>query len=108
MLDNSIAQILSTQIQLETKVSNLQDELEQILIYIDNDVQEKRELKQLTINLEETIKIKGGNLERLFGKSKENIGILYERLNSSDSEVDTLKTKSGIVLIVMGIVKAFK
>ncbi|XP_076088538.1 uncharacterized protein LOC143058950 [Mytilus galloprovincialis] len=76
MLDNSIAQILSTQIQLESKVSNLQDELEQILIYIDNAVQEKRELKLLTANLEEMIKIKGGNLERLFGKSKENIELL--------------------------------
>ncbi|CAG2199891.1 unnamed protein product [Mytilus edulis] len=58
MLDNSIAQRLSTQIQLESKVSNLQDELEQISIYIDNDVQEKKELKLLTANLEEMIKIK--------------------------------------------------
>ncbi|XP_063412587.1 uncharacterized protein LOC134695294 [Mytilus trossulus] len=53
---------------------------------------EKKELKQLTTNLEEMIKIKGGNLERLFGKSKQNIiGMLYERLNNCDSEVDTLK-----------------
>ncbi|CAC5368067.1 unnamed protein product [Mytilus coruscus] len=98
MLDNSMAQLLSTQIQLETKVSNLQDDLEQISIYIDKDVKEKKKMKQLTTNLEEIIKLKGCNLERLFNKSEENkdmIDILYERLNSS--EVKGLTTKSELL-----------
>ncbi|CAC5379936.1 unnamed protein product [Mytilus coruscus] len=98
MLDNSMAQLLSTQIQLETKVSNLQDDLEQISIYIDKDVKEKTKMKQPTTNLEEIIKLKGCNLERLFNKSEENkdmIDILYERLNSS--EVKGLTTKSELL-----------
>ncbi|CAC5400073.1 DZIP3 [Mytilus coruscus] len=45
VLDNSMAKLLSTQIQLDKKVSYFEEELKQISILIDKDVQEKKQLK---------------------------------------------------------------
>lgn len=70
ILDNSMAQMLSTQIQLNTKVSCLQDELE-----------------QMTENTEKTIKITESSLDKDIKESNENMHILYERLNTKEKQM---------------------
>lgn len=70
ILDTSMAQMLSTQIQLSTKVARLQDEL-----------------KQMIENIEEKRKITESNLEKEIKESNENIHILYERLNKEEVQM---------------------
>ncbi|VDI32722.1 Hypothetical predicted protein [Mytilus galloprovincialis] len=65
---------------IDTQVSYFEDELEQISIYIDKDVQEKKDLKQVTENLHERLIITGENLQSAVIESKENINKLSERL----------------------------
>lgn len=71
ILDTSMAQMLSTQIQLSTKVARLQDELEQMIE-----------------NIEEKRKITESNFEKEIKESNENIHILYERLNAEVQMVE--------------------
>ncbi|XP_071150630.1 uncharacterized protein [Mytilus edulis] len=87
MLDNSMAQLLSTQLQLVTKVSNFEEELQHISIHIDRDVQEKRQLKQIADTLDERMKIKEDSFEREYKECKENIDMLSRQLNTSEVQM---------------------
>ncbi|CAG2251751.1 unnamed protein product [Mytilus edulis] len=73
MLDNSMVQMLSTQMQLVTKVSNFEEELKHISSHIDKDVQEKKQLKQITETLDEKMKTKEDSFEKEFKECKENV-----------------------------------
>lgn len=72
MLDNTMVQMLLTQIQLVTKVSSLHDELEQTKEHV-----------------EERMKMAGSNLERHITDNNENMHILYERLNTKEEQMVT-------------------
>ncbi|CAG2254650.1 unnamed protein product [Mytilus edulis] len=87
MLDNSMVQMLSTQIQLVTKVSNFEEELKHISLHIDKDVQEKKQLKQITETLDEKMKIKEDSFEMEYKECKENVDRLSERLNTSEVQM---------------------
>lgn len=82
-----MAQLLSTQIQLDTKVCYFEDELKQISIYIDKDVQERKDIKQITENLYERIIITEEHLERDVKGSEENINKLSERLSATEVQM---------------------
>ncbi|XP_052080634.1 ribonuclease Y-like [Mytilus californianus] len=88
MLDSSVAQLLSIQIQLDTKVSNLQDELEQISIHIEKDVQEKKELKMIADDLDERKTIKRENLELDVKECEENVDRVYARQNTMEEQMN--------------------
>ncbi|CAG2251700.1 unnamed protein product [Mytilus edulis] len=87
MLDNSMVQMLSTQMQLVTKVSNFEEELKHISLHIDKDVQEKKQLKQITETLDEKMKIKEDSFEKEFKECKENVDRLSERLDTSEVQM---------------------
>lgn len=72
ILDNSMAQMLLTQIQLDTKISSLQDEIELTKEHV-----------------EERMKMAGSNLERHITDNNENMHILYERLNTKEEQMVT-------------------
>ncbi|XP_063411142.1 uncharacterized protein LOC134694078 [Mytilus trossulus] len=88
MLDNSMVQMLSTQIQLVTKVSNFEKELKHISSHIDKDVQEKKQLKQITETLDEKMKIKEDSFEMEYKECKENVDRLSERLDTSEVQMN--------------------
>lgn len=95
-----MAQLLSTQIQLDTKVSYFEDELKQISIYIDKDVEERNDLKQVTENLYERILITEEHLERDVKGSEENINKLSERLSATEVQMhENLKILGNIKTI---------
>ncbi|CAG2251696.1 unnamed protein product [Mytilus edulis] len=87
MLDNSMVQMLSTQMQLVTKVSNFEEELKHISSHIDKDVQEKKQLKQITETLDEKMKIKEDSFEMEYKECKENVDRLSERLDTSEVQM---------------------
>ncbi|VDI03046.1 Hypothetical predicted protein [Mytilus galloprovincialis] len=87
LLDNSMVQMLSTHMQLVTKVSNFEEELKHISIHIDKDVQEKKQLKQITETLDGRMKIKEDSFEKEFKECKENVDRLSERLNTSEVQI---------------------
>ncbi|VDI43635.1 Hypothetical predicted protein, partial [Mytilus galloprovincialis] len=87
MLDNSMVQMLSTQMQLVTKVSNFEEELKHISIHIDKVVQEKKQLKQITETLDERMKVKEDSFEMEYKECKENVDRLYKRLDTSEVQM---------------------
>ncbi|VDH95348.1 Hypothetical predicted protein, partial [Mytilus galloprovincialis] len=87
MLDNSMVQMLSTQLQLVTKVSSFEEELKHISSHIDKDVQERKQLKQITETLHEKMNIKEDSFEKEFEKCKDNVDRLSERLNTSEVQM---------------------
>ncbi|XP_063412766.1 uncharacterized protein LOC134695444 [Mytilus trossulus] len=87
MLDNSMVQMLSTQIQLVTKVSYFEEELKHISSHIEKDVQEKKQLKQITETLDESMKTKEDSFEKEFKECKENVDKLSERLDTSEVQM---------------------
>lgn len=88
MLDSSMAQLLSIQIQLDKKVSSLQDDFEQISIHIEKDVQEKKELKMIADDLDERKIIKRDNLETDVKECTENVDRVYERQNTIEEQMN--------------------
>ncbi|VDI40184.1 Hypothetical predicted protein, partial [Mytilus galloprovincialis] len=87
MLDNLMVQLLSTQMQLVRKVSNFEEELKHISSHIDKDVQDKKQLKQITETLDERMKVKEDSFEMEYKECKENVDRLSERLNTSEVQL---------------------
>lgn len=84
MDDGSMALILSTQLQLDTKVSNLQDDLKKISVYVCKESQGNNEYKQEIENLEDRLKVENDHFERENTKCREDIVGLSEKLNTSE------------------------
>ncbi|VDI65006.1 Hypothetical predicted protein, partial [Mytilus galloprovincialis] len=88
MLDNSMEQMLSTQMQLVTEVSNLEEELKHISSHIDKDVQEKKQLKQIIETLDEKMQIIEDSFEMEYKECKENGDRISERLDTCEVQMN--------------------
>lgn len=89
-----MAQMLSTQIQLDAKVSNLEKQLETIFTYIDKDEHEKQKLKQITENLDKRMNINETILKRKAEECKEDRDKLIKQLNTFEVQIN--ETVQGI------------
>ncbi|VDI07112.1 Hypothetical predicted protein [Mytilus galloprovincialis] len=88
MLDDSMVQLLSTTVQLDTKVSNFEKELKHISIHIDKNAQEMKQLKQITETLVERMKIKEDSFKSENKECKENEDNSFERLKTSEEQTN--------------------
>ncbi|CAC5391174.1 unnamed protein product [Mytilus coruscus] len=62
ILDASMTRTVLHQIKLETQLSDMQQQLENISILFEQDTRERKDLKNITDNLEETVELKVENL----------------------------------------------
>lgn len=87
ILDLALVKLLSTQAKLYKKVSSLEDELEDISKCLNQDIQDKKELNQITENIDERTKIKGDHLEREVILHEDSVDRLSERQNISEERL---------------------